>query len=194
MKRLLAAAALCLFTSPLLAQPAGNIKSGPQPGSEVPGPFHALNLTGSHAGNPHCLVCEYGLRPVVAVFVRESALGSTAVKSLLPKLDEAVGKHPSTRLKGFVVVLSDDFGKEENRKTVANRLETELRDLKNLVAAVETSAGPEKYELNKDAEVTVILYKQLKVEANFAFAKADELEKATPAIADAVKQMIGARK
>ncbi len=32
------------------------LKSGPQEGKNIPGPFHPLNLTGSQAGKKHCLV------------------------------------------------------------------------------------------------------------------------------------------
>lgn len=33
----------------------GALKSGPQVGAEVPGPFHPLNVTGEHAGKKACL-------------------------------------------------------------------------------------------------------------------------------------------
>src|SRR2546426_1022374 len=52
-------------------QAEAKLKSGPQQGQALPGPFHFLNVNGAHAGNPHCLVCEYGLEPVVMVFTRE---------------------------------------------------------------------------------------------------------------------------
>lgn len=32
------------------------LKSGPQVGDRLPGAFHPLNVTGSKAGNKHCLV------------------------------------------------------------------------------------------------------------------------------------------
>jgi hypothetical protein len=42
----------------LLATAAGaaELKSGPQPGESIPGPFHPLNVTGSKAGQKHCLI------------------------------------------------------------------------------------------------------------------------------------------
>ena len=33
-----------------------SLKSGPPVGKNIPGPFHPLNVTGSEAGNKHCLV------------------------------------------------------------------------------------------------------------------------------------------
>lgn len=32
------------------------LKSGPQVGQSLPGPFHPLNCTGAEEGNKHCLV------------------------------------------------------------------------------------------------------------------------------------------
>jgi len=32
------------------------LKSGPQTGTDIPGPFHPTNLTGAQAGKKHCLV------------------------------------------------------------------------------------------------------------------------------------------
>jgi hypothetical protein len=33
-----------------------SLKSGPAVGKNLPGAFHPLNVTGSEAGNKHCLV------------------------------------------------------------------------------------------------------------------------------------------
>ena len=35
---------------------AAELKSGPQPGDKLPGPFHPLNVTGPFAGKKQCLV------------------------------------------------------------------------------------------------------------------------------------------
>jgi hypothetical protein len=42
----------------------------PQPGSEIPGPFHVLNITGARKNRYHCLVCRNMLQPVAAIFVQ----------------------------------------------------------------------------------------------------------------------------
>jgi hypothetical protein len=152
---------------------AQELKSGPQPDEMVPGPFHPYNLNGAQAAHPHCLVCEYGLRPVVMIFTRDIS----KVTGLLQKLDEAVTRHQDTGLKVFAVVLSPDFAKEENKKEVIQSLEKAAADLKNVVLAVDGPDGPEKYQISKDAETTVILYRKLKVVANFAFAKDKLTEK-----------------
>ncbi len=35
---------------------AGSVKSGPQPGDTLPGPFHPLNINGPGAGTKMCQV------------------------------------------------------------------------------------------------------------------------------------------
>src|SRR5262245_19924977 len=66
------------------------VKSGPQPGEVLPGPFHPYNATGDFKDRPHCLVCEYGLRPVVAVFARDFPTPDNPLTKLLQALDEVV--------------------------------------------------------------------------------------------------------
>jgi hypothetical protein len=52
--------AMGIFTVAVLAVTgvlAGDsLKSGPAVGKNIPGPFHPLNVTGSQAGEKHCLV------------------------------------------------------------------------------------------------------------------------------------------
>ena len=49
-------------------QAGGTLKSGPQVGKEVPGPFHPMNVTGESAGKKACLYCANGGNPVAVVF------------------------------------------------------------------------------------------------------------------------------
>ena len=39
------------------------VKSGPQTGEQVPGPFHPLNINGASAGQKNCLYCQNGTNP-----------------------------------------------------------------------------------------------------------------------------------
>jgi hypothetical protein len=56
MHRLATGASLAglLLVGSLLA--ADGLKSGPQPGQNIPGAFHPLNVTGDDAGTKRCLV------------------------------------------------------------------------------------------------------------------------------------------
>ena len=73
MKRVLIAAALLLTVTFVLTgfAVADPLKSGPQVGQEVPGPFHPLNVTGDKAGQKNCLYCQNGSNPVAMIFARE---------------------------------------------------------------------------------------------------------------------------
>jgi hypothetical protein len=172
------------------------LKSGPQPGESIPGPFHFLNINGGHAGNPHCLVCEYGLKPTVVVFAREGSEGNKALAILLQKLDEAVGKHKNARLCSFAAFLSEAFTKEETRKDLVSRLEKAAADLelKQLILTVDGPTGPEGYKVNKGAEITVLLYQDHRVIANLAFPKDKFGEKDVGVILDEVNKLVAPKK
>ena len=62
-------------------------------------------------------------------------------------------------------------------------------DLKHVVVAVDGPTGPEAYHLNKDVDVTVILYEKHKVVANFAFLKDKLNAQDTNAILTAVAKL-----
>src|SRR5437588_5267182 len=86
-----------------------SLKSGPQVGKEVPGPFHPLNVTGEAAGKKNCLYCSNGANPVAVVFAR----GLTPqVATLLKKLDEATQKNDKANMGSFAVFCSDKEGLE----------------------------------------------------------------------------------
>lgn len=173
---------------------AEELKSGPQAGETIPGPFHYLNINGPHAGSPHCLVCEFGLRPVVLVFVHDlPGTDKSPLMDLLQKLDEAVDRYKNAELRAGVVVLNEEFAKEPARKELVRRLESSARDLKHVLIAVDGAAGPEKYKINKDADVTVLLYTKHKVAANFPYKKDQFGEKDVSTIMAAVKKQIGAK-
>jgi hypothetical protein len=130
----------------LLSQPAEKLKSGPQPGSVLPGPFAALNVNGEAKGRPRCLVTFFGPAPTVMVFARESAEGKEgALAELLKKLDAFVAQHRDRELRAGVVFLSSDArgtGNPEEqdqaklveeaqaRESLIQRLEPRVKDLK----------------------------------------------------------------
>jgi hypothetical protein len=60
--------------------------------------------------------------------------------------------------------------------------------LTKLILSIDNPAGPEKYKIAKEAEVTVLLYREFEVKANHAF-RAGELNDAaiTKVVADVSK-------
>jgi hypothetical protein len=147
----------------LLAQPV--------PDSDIPGPFTVYNITGKHKGHYHCQVSENGLNPVVMVVVRGIEPQGDGLKELLNKLDNAIDKNPTTRLAGFVVFLSNtlkDVAKDDKEREA---LEPKLEDLargymlKHLVVCLAEPARLAAWKLDPDADVTVVLYKDLRTVA-----------------------------
>jgi len=170
--------AAVLLASVVVAEEGTSVKSGPQKGEDLAGPFHPLNINGSKAGEKNCLYCSNGSNPVAMVFAREA---TPAVAKLVAKLDECVGKHTDAKMGSFVVFCSD----EEGLKTKLEKMAKDA-DLKKVVLAIDNPSGPKGYNVNKDAEVTVILYKDRNCKANFAFKKGEFSEKSIKSIVEAV--------
>jgi hypothetical protein len=147
------------------ASAEGGLKSGPQVGKDVPGPFHPLNINGSEAGKKHCLFCSNGQNPVAMIFAREA---SPEVVNLIKKIDAANAKNSDKKMGSFVVFLSDDSELEKKLKEVA-----ESSKLKHTVLSIDNPAGPKEYNVAKDADVTVVLYTARKVKSNYAFKKGE---------------------
>jgi hypothetical protein len=102
---------------------------------------------------------------VVAIFTRAITDDLT---SLVKEIDAAVKSHEDKKMAAFTVVLTDDADKtEEQLKALAKDAKVEKVPL----TLMEGAAGPPKYKIAKDAEVTVLLWKGQKVKVNHAFGK-----------------------
>ena len=100
------------------------------------------------------------------IFAREI---NGALTGLVKKVDAATAKHSDCEMGSFIVFLNDDEGLETKLKRLAKK-----EGLKKVVLTIETNAaGPERYKINKDAEVTVVLYKNKTVRATYAFKKGE---------------------
>lgn len=186
MHRLVAGATLAfaLLAGAVLA--AGDIKSGPQPGEKLAGPFHPLNVTGKAAGKKNCLYCSNGSNPVAMVFAREL---TPEVGKLIKKLDTCTGKHSECEMGSFVVFLGEDSeGLQKKLESFAKK-----EDLKNIVLSIDNPAGPDGYNVAKEANVTVVLYVNRTAKANFAFKKGDLTDKDISAIVKDVAKIVPAK-
>jgi hypothetical protein len=163
----LSALVLFVLVGGLLAADA--VKSGPQVGETVPGPFEPLNINGAHAGEKFCQYCINGPNPVAMVFAREV---NEPVTKLIKELDAATAKNGDAKMGSFFVFLSDDEGMQTKLKDLAKK-----EDLKKTVLTVDNATGPQKYEIAKDADVTVVLYKGHVVKANYSFKKGQMKDK-----------------
>lgn len=163
MKKLLApAVGLLVAVAALAAEDAGTL----QVGDEV-GPFYVKDVTGPAAGTALCYRCRYGDQPVVSVFAREV---NDELASLLKEIDAVVSKNSEREMAAFLVVLTDDpAGQEEKLKQLAKDA-----GLKNVpLTTFEDVSGPRSYKLSKDADFTVMMWVDGKLQVNETFKKGD---------------------
>ncbi len=147
---------------------------GLQPGQK-PGPYSFLVATGPQRGQSTCYVCETADKPAVVVFARKL---SEPLGQLLVKCDEWQLAQPKDSVKSWMTVLGEKtvsldqlakWSKEAGIKTTP-------------VGVFDDPIGPPTYKLAEDAEITVVIWSNRKVVANYAFRK-DELN------ADAIKKL-----
>jgi hypothetical protein len=146
-------------------QAAEPLRSSLQAGEKVTAIFEPLNVTGPYAGDPHCLICENGVNPVAMVFARQK---SPSLMKLVAGLDAAAAKHRSEQLGAFVVFLSEAEGLADQLKAAAKQ-----NSLKEVILATDAPAGPEGFSVAKEADVTVVLYRDFAVASNHAFRKGE---------------------
>lgn len=156
MRILLPALTLLCLTGLAAAEP---LKSGPQPGADVES-FTPYNVTGPYTGSEKCLVCYFRDDPVVMVFARAP---SEPIKKLITAVDAEVGK--VKELGSFVVFLR----KQDDSFDLELKLWARREKVKHVLFATAEPPGPKDYGLHDDADVTVVLYVNRKVEASHAF-------------------------
>jgi len=155
--------AAALLTVPVLA--AGTATSGPQVREKVPGAFLPLNVTGPDAGNKACLYCRNGSHPVVMIFARET---TPQLVGLLTRVDAATAAHGSESLGSCAIFCNDT---EELPGRLA-RL-AKQSNLNHIILATFAAAGPSRYKIAQDADVTVLLYTHGTVRANHSFKRGE---------------------
>jgi hypothetical protein len=162
---------------------AADLKSGPQVGATLPGPFEPLNLNGPDAGDECCLFCKYGNAPVVMVFASKP---SEKLNKLVAEVEKA-----ATAAKGEIgacLVVTDPSAATQ---TALKKFADDAK-LKTTIVSVIDPAKLKDYELAKNAEVTVLLYSKRVVRTNHAFNPGELTDKAIEAIvADATKHYAG---
>jgi hypothetical protein len=97
------------------------------------------------------------------IFAREV---SDSLTSLVKKIDAATVKYEKLEMGSFVVFCNNDDGLKDKLKKLA-----EKEGLKELILSIFPPEGPEKYKIAKEADITVILYDERVVKANYAFKK-----------------------
>ncbi len=169
--RLVAGCALALAVAVGGLFAADKFTSGPQVGEKLKTPFEPLNINGEAAGQKKCQYCLNGQNPVAMVFAREA---SEPVKKLIKELDAATVKNGDAKMGSFFVFLSDDEGLEKKLQEIAKK-----DDLKKTVLTLDPKNAPEveAYKIDAGADVTVVLYTERTVKANYSFQKGKMTDK-----------------
>jgi len=164
------------------AEEKQSVKSGPQVGEKLAGPFSPLNINGDKAGEKNCLYCSNGTNPVAMVFARQP---SEELTKLIKKLDAQCEKNKSAKMGSFVVFCA----KEEDLETKLKKCAKDC-DLKHVVLSIDNPAGPEDYNVAKDADITVVLYVDRTCKANYTFKKGEFKEKNIDAIVEGLSKIL----
>ncbi|MBI3864297.1 MAG: hypothetical protein HY290_20630 [Planctomycetia bacterium] len=161
---------------------AGHLKSGPQVGDKV-STFYVRAITGPLKNKSVCYVCRNGDRPVVMVFIRQI---TPELKSLLKGIDSEIDRSRASGLRSFGVFLA---GESQELLPQVQTLAFDEKINLPLTIAAAPSDGNAGGSIHSEAAVTVVLYRDLTVMANFA-CRADELHPArVEAILKAVKDL-----
>ena len=160
--------AAVLLTVPVIA--AGTATSGPQVTEKVPGAFLPLNVTGPDAGNKACLYCRNGSHPVVMIFARAPP---PQLVGLLERIDAATAAHGNESMGSCAIFCNDA---EELPGRLAQL--AKQSKLNHIILGTFAAAGPTRYKIAEDADVTVLLYTHGTVKANHSF-KRGELSEAS---------------
>jgi isopentenyl diphosphate isomerase/L-lactate dehydrogenase-like FMN-dependent dehydrogenase len=103
--------------------------------------------------------------------------------SLVKKIDAINVKNAG--MGSFVVFMSDEEKLADNAKDLAKNA-----GLKKTVLTLDNPTGPQAYKIAKDADVTVVLYDNRNVKANFAFRKGQLNDAAVEKIVEAVNSKL----
>jgi hypothetical protein len=142
------------------------LQSGLKVGEKVP-TFYVRAVTGPLKNKSVCYVCRNGDRPVVMLFVRQI---TPDLKRLLKGIDDEVDRHRAAGLRSFAVFLAGE--NEELLPRVQTLAFDEKINLPLTIAAA-PSDGSAGRTIHADAAVTVVLYRDQTVTANFALRAAE---------------------
>ena len=158
---------------------AGDPTSGPQVGDKL-GTFKAKVVTGDDAGKEFQLPLKGKDGPTLIVFVQKF---SRPAFKLLKPIDEFAGGKEG--LAAHVVWITDDVEKTE---AYLKKAQNSLKMQMPLSVCLDGKDGPMAYGLNDQAAITILVAKDRKVVANFAYADPNETD--ARKVIDAVKKAL----
>jgi hypothetical protein len=171
---------LALLVGFTLSVSADDLKSGPD--GKIGGAFNVKAITGERAGDTLCYVCKYNgeARPaVVLIFTQKADENLVKVVKAVDEVQKG-NKDLGTVVVGVGGVQAADLEK----------LQTTHKLTTPLTVAVDKD-GPKAYKLNKDAAVTVLVYKAGGViSKNFAFKDTKEAAEKAKEVATAASAAV----
>lgn len=179
---------VCVLLPALLAA-AGEIaesrkpplKSGLKPGDEV-GSFYTRAVTGPLMNRSVCYVCRNGQRPVVMILLRRI---DPELKPLMQRVDRLVDRNRAIGLRGFGVLIGDD---SRQATSAVQTFAFDNRISLPLTIAGETVAAAGNPNVSREAAVTVVLYRKLKVVQSWSFRHGELRPVAVKAIAKRIER------
>ena len=171
------AAALALSLS---SASGDDLKSGPD--KKIAGAFDVKAITGEKAGKTLCYVCKFGgeARPAVVLIFTQKA--DDNLVTLVKAVDEV--QKTNDKLGTVVVGVSGVEAADFEKIQTTHKLTTPL-------TVAEEKDGPSKYNLNKDAAVTVLVYKKGgEISKSFAFKTTKEAAEKAKDIAAAATEAV----
>ncbi len=129
---------------------------------------------------------DYGLNALIFAHEINGPLTSL-VKQMDRQLEEASRRNASVPLGVFVVFCNDDANLKQRLQDLAGK-----EGLKRVVLCASNGAGPPRYRLNQEADLTVLIYGGgvRKVAANIPVKKGELDESRTKAILKELTQVL----
>lgn len=178
--RVLTLAALALTLGLSFNVQADDLKSGPD--KKIGGAFNVKAITGEKAGETLCYVCKYNgeQRPAVVLIFTQKADENLA--KIVKSVDEV--QKGNDKLGTVVVGVGGVADADLEKLQTTHKLTTPL------TVAVDKD-GPKAYKLNKDAAVTVLVYRKGgDITKSFAFKDTKEAAAKATDIAAAAKDVL----
>jgi hypothetical protein len=158
------------------------VASGPKLGSR-PGPYVFWVSTGPNRGQETCFICEAADKPAVVVFARTA---SDDLGKLASKIDGALAEHKAADLRAWVTFI----GKDHDAFDALLVEWSKKHGLKALpVGTFQEEDGPPTYRVARDADVTVVLFVNRKVQATFGLRSKELTDENVGRVLKAVQRL-----
>jgi hypothetical protein len=147
-----------------------------------PGPFSFLVASGPQRGQLTCYVCETAEKPGIIVFTRSL---SDPLARLVGACDQTISARPKDSVHAWMTVLGEKTVAIEDLSKWAKQA-----GLKSMpVGVFDDPVGPPSYKLADDADVTILLFIDHKVVANFAFRKGELDDASSKRVIEEIKRL-----